>query len=81
MRNKEKWSEMKVGLEWNNDDQYWMNPDNLILALREVCPNTEFRCNYLIHPSKDVKKHTYFKMLKHYRRKDKKLDRKMKVRY
>ena len=44
--------EMKVIVKWEGDP-YWMNPDNLLLALRSYCPNTKFECEYLIHPSKD----------------------------
>ena len=65
-KNKEIWSEMKIRLEWNNNDQYWMNPENLLLILRKACPNTEFRSQYLIHPSKDIKENTYQKILKKY---------------
>ena len=71
---KEEWSEMKVRLRWKGD-QYWMNPDNLLIVLRNKCPNTEFQCQYLIHPSKDVKENTYAKILKKYRKSDKKLNK------
>ena len=74
---KNKWVDMKVILRWNNADQYWMNPDNLLLILRKACPNTKFECKYLIHPSKDRKKKTFFKILKYYRKSDKKLDNKI----
>ena len=80
MAKKEIWSEMKVRLRWNIDDQYWMNPDNLLLVLRKACPNTEFQCQYLIHPSKDVKENTYAKILKRYRKSDRKINRKIKKR-
>ena len=43
--------EMKVIVKWEGDS-YWMNPDNLLLALRAYCPNTKFECEYLIHPGK-----------------------------
>ena len=38
--------QMKVILKWEGDP-FWMNPDNLILALREACPNTKFKCEYI----------------------------------
>ena len=36
--------EMKVILKWDNKDlgEKWMNPENLIIALRKACPNTKF---------------------------------------
>ena len=37
--------EMKVIVKWEGDP-LWMNPDNLLLALRAYCPNTEFECEY-----------------------------------
>ena len=49
---KKEMEEMKVIVKWEGDS-YWMNPDNLLLALRSYCPNTKFECEYLIHPSKD----------------------------
>ena len=45
---------MKVIVKWEGDP-FWMNPDNLLLALRKYCPNTKFECEYLIHPSEDIK--------------------------
>ena len=46
--------EMKVIVKWEGDP-FWMNPDNLLLVLREKCPNTKFECEYLIHPNDDKK--------------------------
>ncbi len=38
--------EMKVILKWEGDP-FWMNPDNLLLALKIACPNTKFECEYI----------------------------------
>ena len=75
-----KWVDMKVILKWDNEDQYWMNPENLVLALRKVCPNTKFECKYLIHPNKDRKKKTFFKIQKYYRKSDKRIVKKLRRR-
>lgn len=72
-----KWSEIKIRLRWNNEEQYWMNPENVILALRKFCTNTEFQCQYLIHPSKDIKENTYAKILRKYRKRDRKINKKV----
>lgn len=37
--------EMKIIVRWEGDP-LWMNPENLLLALRAYCPNTEFECEY-----------------------------------
>ena len=70
------WNEMKVWIRWEGT-QYWMNPDNLLLALGIACPNTKFECGYLIHPSKDVKYNTYPKILRRYRKKDRRINKKI----
>ena len=70
--------DMKVIVRYEGDP-YWMNPDNLLLALRSYCPNTKFECEYLIHPSKDLKKNTYFKIMKRYRKKNHKINKKLKL--
>jgi len=67
--------EMKVSVKWVGDP-YWMNPDNLLIALRSYCPNAEFKCEYLIHPSKDKSKNFYKKLTKKYERRQRKLDKK-----
>lgn len=66
--------EMKVRVIWNNDDQYWMNPDNLLLALRAYCPNTKFECQYLIHPNADKMRKEMIRIK--YEKNAKKLDKK-----
>ncbi len=43
--------EMKVILKWKGDP-FWMNPENLIVALRIACPNTKFECEYIIEEVK-----------------------------
>ena len=70
-----KWSEMKVWIKWDLDDQYWMNPENLLLVLRKACPNTNFDAGYLIHPSKDKKDSTYPKITRRYRKKERKINK------
>jgi hypothetical protein len=65
--------EMKVILRWEGT-QFWMNPDNLLIALGIACPNTKFECEYLIHPNADEKRKEFIRMK--YEIKDNKLDKK-----
>lgn len=44
---------MKVIVKWEGS-QFWMNPDNLVMALRIACPNTKFECEYIIHPHEEA---------------------------
>ena len=44
--------EMKIVLRWEGT-QFWMNPDNLLMALGIACPNTKFECEYIIHPREE----------------------------
>jgi hypothetical protein len=38
--------EMKVIVRWEGDP-FWLNPENLLLILREQCPNGKFECEYV----------------------------------
>jgi hypothetical protein len=66
--------EMKVIVKYEGEP-FWMNPDNLLIALGIACPNTKFECEYLIHPNADERRKEYLRMK--YELSDQKIDRKL----